>query len=72
MLASAFTTPPERMSKLLYVSLEMTREIADHVRQAEIKTLPGAGHICDLDAPEAFDRELERFLARLQSALVSS
>jgi len=50
-----------------YVSLGMAEEIAGRLRQAEVVTIPGAGHICNLDAPEAFEGEMRRFLARLSA-----
>jgi len=39
-----------------------TRHIAEHVRDAELRTVPGAGHAAPRRAPEALAAELVRFL----------
>jgi pimeloyl-ACP methyl ester carboxylesterase len=55
-----------------YVTPETTEEIADRLRSAEVRTLPGAGHICNLDAPELFNRAAREFVARLERTRLSS
>ena len=42
--------------------LEHSRQIADIVPGARLETVPGAGHIANLDRPEAFNRLLAGFL----------
>jgi len=38
-------------------------EMADAIPNARLEVLPGAGHLSNLEAPEAFNRALESFLA---------
>ena len=42
--------------------LAHSRQIADTVPDARLETIPGAGHIANLDKPEAFNRLLAGFL----------
>jgi 3-oxoadipate enol-lactonase len=44
---------------------EVAAEMADAIPGARLEILPGAGHLSNLEAPEAFNRALESFLARL-------
>jgi 3-oxoadipate enol-lactonase len=48
------------------IPAEVSLEIADHVRGAERVVLPGAGHLSNLEAPEAFDEALLGFLERFR------
>lgn len=47
-------TPPER-----------AQQMKELLPTAEMVTIPGAGHLANLEAPEAFNRALDSFLARL-------
>ncbi len=42
--------------------LEHSRQIADSIPGAVLKTIPDAGHIANVDQPEAFNRHLAEFL----------
>jgi 3-oxoadipate enol-lactonase len=42
----------------------VTNEIIDHLRDPELFVAEGAGHLPNLEAPEAFNRRLLEFLAR--------
>ena len=42
--------------------LEHSRQIADTIPGARLETIPGAGHIANLDKPEAFNRLIADFL----------
>ena len=39
-----------------------SQQIADTIPGARLETIPGAGHIANLDRPEAFNRLLADFL----------
>jgi len=39
--------------------------MADAIPNARLEVLPGAGHLSNLESPEAFNQALESFLARL-------
>jgi len=41
---------------------EVALEMADHIEDADAVTLPGAGHLSNLEAPEAFSTALGSFL----------
>ena len=43
-------------------ALEHSRQIADGIPGAVLKTIPDAGHIANVDQPEAFNRHLAEFL----------
>jgi pimeloyl-ACP methyl ester carboxylesterase len=43
----------------------VTLEMAQHLHEVETVTIPGVGHLSNLEAPEAFDGALEAFLAGL-------
>lgn len=43
----------------------LAREIAARIPGAELAILPGAGHLSNMEAPEAFDRAVVDFLARV-------
>jgi 3-oxoadipate enol-lactonase len=43
-------------------------EMMDHLHRAELVTIPGAGHLSNLEAPDAFGDALEGFLARFHVA----
>ena len=47
---------------------EVTLEMADHVEGADAVTLPSAGHLSNLEAPEAFSAALGSFLGRFTLA----
>ncbi len=42
--------------------IEHSRQIADGIPGAVLKTIPDAGHIANVDQPEAFNRHLGEFL----------
>ena len=42
--------------------IEHSRQIADGIAGAVLKTIPDAGHIANIDQPEAFNRHLADFL----------
>jgi 3-oxoadipate enol-lactonase len=44
-------------------SHEKTREIAEHVRNGRFVSIPRAGHLSNLEQPEAFNAALQQFLA---------
>ena len=44
---------------------DVAQEMADAIPAASIEVIPGAGHLSNLESPEAFNRALESFLARL-------
>ena len=48
--------------------LEKARQMADLVTGAQLEVIPGAGHLANLENPEAFNRVLDAFLSRLQGA----
>jgi 3-oxoadipate enol-lactonase len=41
---------------------EVTLEMVDHIRNVESVTIPSAGHLSNLEAPEAFSSALNAFL----------
>jgi len=40
----------------------LSRRLADQLPNAELEVVPGAGHVANLDAPDAFNGALRRFL----------
>jgi len=46
----------------------VTAEMRDHHRDASLVEIPGAGHLSNLEAPEAFDEALLAFLATFDRA----
>ena len=44
---------------------EVAASIADAIPDARLEVLPGAGHLSNLESPEAFNQVLESFLARI-------
>jgi pimeloyl-ACP methyl ester carboxylesterase len=44
---------------------DVAAEMADAIPGARLEVVPGAGHLSNLEAPEAFNRALESFLTRL-------
>lgn len=44
------------------VNLPLSEELAQRLPNAVFEVLPGAGHVANLDAPEAFSEALARFL----------
>jgi pimeloyl-ACP methyl ester carboxylesterase len=40
----------------------VARELHGAIRHSELVVLPGAGHVCNVDAADAFNRALRRFL----------
>jgi pimeloyl-ACP methyl ester carboxylesterase len=47
---------------------EVSLEMADHIRDVDAVTLPGAGHLSNMEAPEAFSTALGAFLGRFTRA----
>lgn len=47
------------------ISPEKAKAMADLIRGAQLVKIPGAGHLSNLEAPEAFHRAVEPFLARV-------
>ncbi len=47
-------------------TLAHARTMADGIAHASLAVLPDAGHIANLEAPEAFDRAIRSWLARLR------
>jgi 3-oxoadipate enol-lactonase len=47
---------------------ELSRELAAIVPGAKLETIPGAGHIANLERPAEFDARLEEFLAQVESS----
>jgi 3-oxoadipate enol-lactonase len=47
---------------------EATTPMLDHLRDAELVTIPDAGHLSNLEGAAAFDGALNRFLGRFQHA----
>jgi 3-oxoadipate enol-lactonase len=43
---------------------ELSAPMAEHIPDASLVTIPAAGHLSNLEAPEAFDDALQAFLAR--------
>jgi len=43
---------------------EVTAPMADRIPGAELRTIPGVGHLSNLEAPDAFEAALRPFLAR--------
>jgi pimeloyl-ACP methyl ester carboxylesterase len=41
------------------------RELVQHLPHAELVEIPGAGHVVNLAAPEAFNEACRRFLSRV-------
>ena len=39
----------------------LSRELAEQISGAELEVIPGAGHVANLDAPDAFNEALRRF-----------
>ena len=50
------------LSRLAGRSGELSRELADQIPSAELELIPGAGQVANLDAPDAFNEALRRFL----------
>jgi pimeloyl-ACP methyl ester carboxylesterase len=48
--------------------LEKARQMADLVTGAQLEVIPGAGHLPNQENPEAFNRVLDAFLARIAAA----
>jgi pimeloyl-ACP methyl ester carboxylesterase len=44
--------------------LPVARHLESEISQARLVVLPGAGHVCSLEAPEAFNAAVRDFLAR--------
>jgi 3-oxoadipate enol-lactonase len=47
---------------------ELSRELAAIVPGAKLETIPGAGHIANLERPAEFDARVEEFLAQVESS----
>jgi 3-oxoadipate enol-lactonase len=45
-------------------NLPFCREIAEHIPGARLEIIPDAGHVANLDNPEAFTKAMRRFLER--------
>jgi len=45
-----------------WANQRLSRKLADQLPSAELAVIPGAGHVANLDAPEAFSEALRRFL----------
>jgi pimeloyl-ACP methyl ester carboxylesterase len=46
---------------------EQVRDMAQRIPVAQVATIAGAGHLVNLEAPEAFNRELQQFLSSLST-----
>lgn len=46
---------------------EVAREMADRIPEADLRVLPGAGHLSNLERPEGFNRALGQFLERVEA-----
>lgn len=51
-----------------FVTAEITADIAARLLDTQVVTIPGAGHICNVDAPAEFNAALRGFLAGLREA----
>jgi len=45
--------------------LKVGREMLEKIPGAQMAVIPGAGHACNLEAPEAFNREVRKFLREI-------
>jgi 3-oxoadipate enol-lactonase len=45
-----------------WANRRLSRGLADQLPDAELEVIPGAGHVANLDAPDAFSEALRRFL----------
>jgi len=43
-------------------NLRLSRDLAERLPNAELRVVPGAGHLANLDAPEAFNEALREFI----------
>jgi pimeloyl-ACP methyl ester carboxylesterase len=41
----------------------VARDLHAAIPGSRLVTIPGAGHVCNIDAPERFNREVRAFLA---------
>lgn len=48
-------------------SVDEARAIADRVQHSELKVIPGAGHLSNLENPQAFETAVEEFLERVST-----
>ena len=48
------------------IPAEMSLEMIPHIEGAEVVTIAGAGHLSNLEAPDAFDDALEGHLERFR------
>jgi 3-oxoadipate enol-lactonase len=44
------------------INLPLSQELAEQLPRATFETVPSAGHVANLDAPEAFTSKLQRFV----------
>jgi 3-oxoadipate enol-lactonase len=53
------------MSRLgLLLNLSLSRSLAERLPNARFETIPNAGHIANLDNPQAFNPAVNAFLMR--------
>jgi 3-oxoadipate enol-lactonase len=45
---------------------EVSAPMAEHIPGAQLVTIPGAGHLSNLEAPDAFNEALRGFIARVE------
>ena len=48
--------------------LDVARRLSDAIPGARLVVIPGAGHVCNLEAPERFDAELRAFYDSLSDS----
>ncbi len=49
-------------------SLDVARQLSDAIPGARLVVIPGAGHVCNLEAPERFNAELRAFYNSLSDS----
>jgi 3-oxoadipate enol-lactonase len=45
-----------------WANQRLSRKLADQIPGAQLELIPGAGHVANLDAPDAFNEALRSFL----------
>ncbi|MCA9848371.1 MAG: alpha/beta hydrolase, partial [Dehalococcoidia bacterium] len=49
------------------ISPDLSKEMADAIPGARLETIDGAGHLSNLEAPEAFDALVRDFVSKIES-----